>query len=520
MWVVLLGLLFVGIPIARAFIVQEDESVKIRHEAPGAVTVESFRPGIDSLREWRRKVCSKIDLRATTKLWTQFNWTKGHSWASVKSLSATKYYQALLDANSSTRAVHQLANITAYGVVLRGSRNILAPSFLTMRVATFDNVVLSSRGWVVRVDLCLAIVNGACKMEYGFFNHNTALVNSRRDYIQPNNNTRTLENVYRTFDRVISVAQSSATWHFPNENLPGLMLIPPADLLDPANTLHVSSLTPLVTQWLRVAIGPNATLCLVSHVSGGRDNCTQQVGESGNKEAPVVSVVSGDVYARRATVPEMAKYCGHPSREQFLWLQGRVDSYLEHHLPMQRGWNASSLTNVIGLPSSSPSQSSQQLQQLMMDIESHFREHGSVTSFKLLVLTDRMRSRALKRRDDVNKLVLDWAKEHGYRSYLYSDADAPPSLLQQLLLFRTASIVIGPHGGAEVNAIAMQPLKSCLIEIYPYRMFGHKHVGCYTRMARATNVHFIEMVYQQMGPLSNLSALTDTLAQCQAELLL
>ena len=141
MWVVLLGLLFVGIPIARAFIVQEDESVKIRHEAPGAVTVESFRPGIDSLREWRRKVCSKIDLRATTKLWTQFNWTKGYSWASVKSLSATKYYQPLMDANSSTRAVHQLANITAYGVVLRRSRNILAPSFLTMRVATFDNVV-------------------------------------------------------------------------------------------------------------------------------------------------------------------------------------------------------------------------------------------------------------------------------------------------------------------------------------------------------------------------------------------
>ena len=102
----------------------------------------------------------------------------------------------------------------------------------------------------------------------------------------------------------------------------------------------------------------------------------------------------------------------------------------------------------------------------------------------------------------------------------FSKEQATVASSSPLLLFRTASIVIGPHGGAEVNAIAMQPLKSCLIEIYPYRMFGHKHVGCYTRMARATNVHFIEMVYQQMGPLSNLSALTDTLAQCQAELLL
>lgn len=358
-------------------------------------------------------------------------------------------------------------------------------------------------------------------MGKGFFNRNHLGAGARlRDYIEANNLTSTLEKFYRSFDEVITIAQSSKTWHFPMENLPALMLIPLDDLASPKTVLHVSRLSPLTLEWLGIVMGPNSTLCL-EDVSLSRENCTRQARAFG-EGMPLVSVISGDVYARKAIVPEMAR-CGHPTREQFLFLQGCVDRYLQHFLRgihMKDGWNASASINIIGAPPSALSKpsSSEDLQRLMMDISHHHVEHGSLDSFKLVVLTDRRRSRVLTRRDEVNRAVLGWAQQHGFRSFVFSDTDATPPLLQQLLLFRAATIVIGPHGGAEVNAISMLPRKSCLIEFYPYQMFGHRREGCYMPMARALDIFSVQLLYQELRSSSNLSALTNNLDACRTQL--
>ena len=81
--------------------------------------------------------------------------------------------------------------------------------------------------------------------------------------------------VLQKFDEVITIAQSSKTWHFPMENLPALMLIPFDDLASPKTVLHVYRLSPLTLEWLGIVMGPNLLLCL-EDVSLSRENCTRQ----------------------------------------------------------------------------------------------------------------------------------------------------------------------------------------------------------------------------------------------------
>ena len=506
----------------RGLIVVEDEHVKIRHiitneDGSMATVVEAYRPRIDSVAEWHRKVCYTIDDNYVEGLWTSFDWSNSYSWSSVSSSNATQFYRGSNETYQSNENVYNKpASIAMHNELLHEPHNTKVLSAPTMRVATFEGVVLTGRGYIVHVGICVAIANGGCKMGNGFFNRNHLGAGARlRDYIEPNNLTSTLEKFYRSFDEVITIAQSSKTWHFPMENLPALMLIPLDDLASPKTVLHVSRLSPLTLEWLGIVMGPNSTLCL-EDVS--RENCTREARAFGEGK-PLVSVISGDVYARKAIVPEMAR-CGHPTREQFLFLQGCVDRYLQHFLHTQDGWNASTSMNIIGAPLSALSKpsSSEDLQRLLMDISHHHVEHGSLDAFKLVVLTDRCRSRVLTRRDEVNRAVLGWAQQHGFRSFVLSDTDATPPLLQQLLLFRAATIVIGPHGGAEVNAISMLPRKSCLIEFYPYQMFGHRREGCYMPMARALDIFSVQLLYQELRSSSNLSALTNNLDTCRTQL--
>ena len=80
----------------------------------------------------------------------------------------------------------------------------------------------------------------------------------------------------RLYEKVISISQSRATWHYTMENLLGLAAIDLGSLRGGAgkafvpSVLHITSFSPYTMQWLQVVLGGEVRICSVldpSHVN-------------------------------------------------------------------------------------------------------------------------------------------------------------------------------------------------------------------------------------------------------------
>ena len=103
---------------------------------------------------------------------------------------------------------------------------------------------------------------------------------------------------------------------------------------------------------------------------------------------------------------------------------------------------------------------------------------------------------------------MDFASKNDFLFYEHTDLDELP-LVDQLRLHRLASIVVGPHGGAEVSLIAMRPLNSCVIE---YKDWFQP--WCYARIARAMQLHYIAISRNVTQHSLNVTALKYAMESC------
>jgi len=138
---------------------------------------------------------------------------------------------------------------------------------------------------------------------------------------------------------------------------------------------------------------------------------------------PASRVVDGVILAKRLRVPEMAR-AASPS-----------------------GLELGRLRVSLRLPPRSPEASDEERTVLLMS------RHTT------------RRIGELKDPDEVERIVRAFADRIGAR-LVHHDDRSLPSVPEQLDAFRRASVVVGPHGAAELNLIAAEP-GTCVVEISP-----------------------------------------------------
>ena len=477
------------------------------------VRYEVFPSRGGNITAWTKKVCDSIRKEAATGLW-DFSMTRNTSWYSKSTTrNATRYHTgAAFGALSAPKGVYkdiQNERTTNESYAYNGSWfHTVGPfSVANMRVAHFQDVVVSARGWIVNVGECFALMNGGCLMGAGFENQNRAYPGNPKPYILPNDKISTMEKRYPTFSKVISIAQSAKTWHFPMENLPALMVFSDEELRANSTVIHVKTLNSVVVEWLKIGLGSTAHICRIS----GTDMKSCQKGD--------VKLIVGDIFAKSVMVPEQG-LCGHPTREQFAFMRGRGMETVQYLLSNKTAEDpvVTNLTNIADV--NDPKRLSATTLSLLKEIYDHYKQHGNFDDYKLVVVMDRTNSRKLAERGAVTNRIKDWCRDHGYAMYLFGDhkRDVSPTVSHQLIIFNAATIVIGPHGGAETNAITMRPLQSCLIEMYPLAMYGLPIRGCYAPMAKSLSIHFYQIDYQEIKKKSgSLDVIDSTLAACLQE---
>ena len=216
----------------------ELKDVIIVHESDQGANFAGLRHEVfprtrGNITAWTLRVCDVIQKRKATKLW-DFNMSQNTSWYSkTTTRNATLYHKsAASQALGAPQGVYKgIHNEQAASDNSGSWSHTVGPfSVSKMRVAHFQNVVVTARGWIVNVGKCFALMSGGCLMGGGFRNFNWANPANPKPYILPNDKISTLEKVYPTFPKVISIAQSSKTWHFPMENLPALMVFSDEEL--------------------------------------------------------------------------------------------------------------------------------------------------------------------------------------------------------------------------------------------------------------------------------------------------
>jgi hypothetical protein len=226
----------------------------------------------------------------------------------------------------------------------------------------------------------------------------------------------------RTYRRLVTLAMhyGDAHYHFPIEVLAGFAkaeaLLLPSSATSHRHysiALHVTRRTDFVMQWLHL-VGMNSS----------------------------VRVVDGDVYASQLFVPRPGR-CGKPSLHEIAWLRRR-------------------LFDALQIPKSPKSSSADVL--LLIQ-----RANISASSINL--------RRAIPNFEQlVRRPAEDYARKHGLRFVLHSDANLPP-VHTQLRGFSRAKVVVAPYGAGEVGLLAA-PRGTCLVELAdPMRVDknGHAH---------------------------------------------
>ena len=133
---------------------------------------------------------------------------------------------------------------------------------------------------------------------------------------------------------------------------------------------------------------------------------------------------------------------------------------------------------------------------------------------KLVVLTTRQRKRTRQIENEalVRVAVKEFATTYNFLFYEHTDVEELP-VVDQLRLHRLASIVVGPHGGAEVPLIAMRPRHSCVIEFINWAQ-----PWCYVRVARTMQLHYIALSRNITEPSLNVTALNRAMSTCQSQI--
>ena len=215
-----------------------------------------------------------------------------------------------------------------------------------MYQAHFDNVLLESDGWVVDTQKCLAVRNGGCERYQAWKNRNnfqTVTSGGKTKFLSNSVEDQAEIHKRRLWQKVVSIAQSRATWHYTMENLLGLAsidlnILRGGPLSAPGSlpyVLHIASFSIYTIQWLQVVLGPETRLCMIMDPSQLNTRCIGKEGQTFQlrKDDPThyVYVTSGIVLTKHSIVPEMGR-CGHPSAQQLLWLRDKVSSYLAWHI--------------------------------------------------------------------------------------------------------------------------------------------------------------------------------------------
>ena len=418
----------------------------------------------------------------------------------------------------------------------------------TVYQAHFEGVLLNSEGWVVNTNKCLAVRNGGCEHYQKWRNYNKFKPIVRSGHIKIYSNSffdQAAIHNNRLYEKVISISQSRATWHYTMENLLGLAAIDLGSLRGGAgkafvpSVLHITSFSPYTMQWLQVVRGGEVRICSVldpSHVNKpcmSKTTNTLQHQMTGNMpdDDPThyVYVISGIVLAKKAIVPEMGR-CGHPSVQQLMWLRDRVNLFLSWHaqyragVPKQkhsldRSYNRNEKSFVervkLGyLPNVGGSTHyylarDVLLHELFEVIDKLEREGKPV---KLVILTTRKRTRKIENEALVRVAVKEFATTNNFLFYEHTDVEELP-VVDQLRLHRLASIVVGPHGGAEVSLIAMRPRHSCVIELIDWGQ-----PWCYARVARTMQLNYIALGRNISEHDLNVTALNRAMSTCQSKI--
>lgn len=149
------------------------------------------------------------------------------------------------------------------------------------RNAIFQDVIVSSDGWIANQNICLSVRNGGCS------NSSPA--------------SWTLRNIpMMHYNNVISIATywGYSTWHFVMEAFVGLAHITKLDLQ--SHFIHVNAKNSWILDWLSL-IG-----------------------------IPKSRIISGTISARRMLVPEIGR-CGTPSLAHLQWLKTQIPVKIPIH---------------------------------------------------------------------------------------------------------------------------------------------------------------------------------------------
>ena len=146
-------------------------------------------------------------------------------------------------------------------------------------------------------------------------------------------------------------------------------------------------------------------------------------------------VIDGNIRATNLLIPELGA-CGSPYPEQITWLN-----------------------NIV-------------------------RTSVNASSDKLLILSKRTHSRQLKNYQEVYEASYKLAVKMGLKLYIHDDSKLP-SIKQQHSAFKSASIIIAPHGGGNINILAMSE-GTDFIEI----MDSSWPNNCFLRVAAYLNINY------------------------------
>ena len=146
-------------------------------------------------------------------------------------------------------------------------------------------------------------------------------------------------------------------------------------------------------------------------------------------------VIEGNIHAKKLFIPELG-YGGSPYPEQIDWLSNIVKKSVKK------------------------------------------REEN------LLILIKRTKSRVLKNYNEVHDKCKELAKEMNLTLYIHDD-DKLPSVKDQHIAFKSAKILVAPHGGGNINLLAMDE-DTTFIEIMDDK-WPNK---CFLRVAVHMNINY------------------------------
>lgn len=123
-----------------------------------------------------------------------------------------------------------------------------------------------------------------------------------------------------------------------------------------------------------------------------------------------------------------------------------------------------------------------------------------------LILIKRNYSRTVKNHDDIMKICKQFCLDNNLIFYLHDDTNLP-TLKQQLSIFNTAKIIIGPHGAGAINLLTCKR-NTHFIEFLPISQ--NLMNICYIKLSDYLNINYYGIPYK-INDSVNLTYITEQL---------